>query len=132
MGNDKQVVLETILSQGQPAFERWYKGDPSAFVALMAEEMTYFSPFENNLLDGKKTLEAAFAPLVGQIQVPAFEILNPKLQLGEDIGVVTFNINEHDKDGALTAGWKVTEVYRLMGDEWRTIHAHYSPIGEAE
>jgi ketosteroid isomerase-like protein len=131
MGNDKQDVLETLLAQGQPAFERWYKGDPLAYMALMADEMTYFSPFENSLLDGKKTLEATFAPLVGQIQVPSFEVLNPKLQLGEDIGVLKFNLNEHDKDGALTAGWKVTEVYRQMGDEWRMIHAHYSPIREA-
>ena len=132
MSNKKQDIFETILSQDQAAFERWYKGDPSAVVALMAEEMTYFSPFENSLLDGKKALEAAFAPIVGQIQVPAFEILNPKLQLGEDIGVFTFNLNEHDQDGALMVGWKVTEVYRQMGDEWRLIHAHYSPIGETE
>ena len=132
MGNDKQDVLETILAQDQAAFERWYKGDPWAYVGLMAEEMTYFSPFENRLIDGKKAIEAGLAPIVGQIQVPAFEILNPKLQLGEDIAVLEFNLNENDQDGALMAGWKVTEVYRQMGDEWRMIHTHFSAMAETE
>lgn len=130
MTNDEQSVFETILLQARTAFERWYQGDPFAYLELMAEEVTYFSPYVSSRVEGKSAVEAIVAPIEGQIHVPKFEILNPELQLGESIAAFTFHLNEFDDDGALMTGWKVTEIYRQMGDEWRIIHAHYSSIGE--
>ena len=130
MSNDSQNVFETILTQSETALERWYRGDPFGYLDLMAEEMTYFSPFMNTIIDGKSANEAMIAPLAGQIHSPGFEVRDPKLQLGEDMAVITFNLNELDEEGALNVGWKVTEVYRQVGDNWRTIHAHFSPIVE--
>ena len=130
MTNDKQAVFETILAQTEAAFGRWYQGDPSGYLDIMAEEMTYFSPFENSRVDGKSAIEALIAPIEGEIHAPKFEILNPRLQLGESIAVFTFHLSELDEDGAQTIGWKVTEIYRHVDDKWRLIHAHLSLIGE--
>ena len=130
MTGDKQSVFETILAQDKAAFERWYQGDPFAYLDIMAEEVTYFSPFANRILDGKSTVYAAVAPAEGQIHSPGFAIIDPKIQLGESIAVITFLLSELDEEGAQTAGWKVTEICRQVDDNWRIIHLHYSAVSE--
>ena len=130
MTNDKQIAFNTILAQAKTTLGRWYQGDPFGYLDCMAEEMTYFSPFEKNRVDGKSAVEALIAPIEGAIHVPKFEILNPRLQLGESLAVFTFHLSEFDEDGAQTSGWKVTENYRHVDDKWRLIHAHFSLIGE--
>jgi hypothetical protein len=99
---------------------------------LMGEEMTYFSPFMNNLVDGKSAVETIIAPIEGQIHSPGFEIKDPKLQLGDELAVFTCNLNELDEAGTLNVGWKVTDIYRQVGDKWRLIHSHLSPITEVQ
>lgn len=131
MTNDEQRVSEMILSQLEGAFERWYSGDPFGYLALMSEEMTYFSPFLNKRLDGKQAVAAVIEPIEGQIQVPNYDIRDPSLQLGDNIAVFTFHLDELDEDGELMTGWKVTEVYRQVGEKWRIIHAHYSSLVES-
>ncbi|HET6446260.1 MAG TPA: DUF4440 domain-containing protein [candidate division Zixibacteria bacterium] len=130
MTDNKQRVFEIILAQYEGAVERWYKGDPFGMLELMDEDMTYFSPFANHRVDGKSAIEALFAPIAGQIQVPGFEILDPDLKLGEGTAVLTFHLHELSEDGVLTAGWKVTEIYRHVGDKWRVFHSHFTPYGD--
>jgi hypothetical protein len=131
MAGDKQSVFDNIIAQDKAAFERWYQGDPFGYLDIMADEMTYFSPFVNSILDGKSTVYAAVAPAEGQIHTPGFAIIDPKIQLGEDIAVFTFILSELDESGAQTAGWKVTEVYRDVDDRWQMIHAHFSAVAES-
>ena len=68
--------------------------------------------FNCGRLDDKNAVEALLAPLESEIRVPAFEILKPELQLGEDIAVFSFNLSEQDQDGALMIRWKATEISR--------------------
>jgi len=130
MTDNKQRVFEIILAQYERAIERWYKGDPYGLLELMDDEFTYFSPFTNQRVDGKSAVEASFAPIEGQIHIPGFEILDPELKLGESIAVFTFHLHELNDDGAMMTGWKVTEIYRLVGGKWRAIHSHFTPYGE--
>lgn len=132
MGGRKQEVLDVILDQLEAVFDRWYKGDPYGWLDLMDDEMSYFSPFVNKILDGKEAVVANVAPIEGQIHVPRFEILNPDLKLGEEIGILTYRIFEYGDGEALSAAWKVTEGFRQVGDRWRLIHSHFSAVSEIE
>ena len=49
---DQQNVYEALLAQARPALERFYKGDPSRYVELFADELTYFDPRSGGCLDG--------------------------------------------------------------------------------
>jgi hypothetical protein len=131
MTQDKQSIFNSISSQVKAAFDRWYQGDPFGYLDLMAEEMTYFSPFANSLVDGKGAVVAAIAPIEGQIH-GLYELVSPDLQLGESMAVHSYRLNELDHQGDLTAGYKVTEVYRQVGDKWLMIHAHFSTAKENE
>jgi hypothetical protein len=130
MTNDKEVIFETIRARLNKALERWYQGDPFGWLELADEEMTYFSPFMNSRLDGKSAVVANIAPAEGQIHSPQFEIHNPDLQLGEDMAALTYQLRELDEDDHLTAGWKVSDIYRQADSGWRLIHTHISPFGE--
>lgn len=132
MRTDNEAVLETLLSQLEPVFDRWYKGDPYGWLDLMDDEMSYFSPFVDTLLDGKEAVVANVAPFAGQIHAPGHKIQDTALKLGGEIGVLTYRLFELGEAGAVVAGWKVTEVYRQVGDRWRLIHSHFSAVGEAE
>ncbi len=129
---DQQNAYEAILAQARPALERFYNGDPSGYVELLADELTYFDPRSGGRLDGISALKDYFAPIEGQIIVPRHEVLNPKIQLHGDIGVFTYNLNEYASDGAVSVRWNSTEVYRRIGEEWRIIHAHWSAIENPE
>ena len=129
---DQQNVYETLLAQARPALERFYKGDPSGYVELFADELTYFDPRSGGRLDGIIALKDYFAPIEGKINVPRYEVLNPRIQLHGDIGVFTYNLNEFASDGAVSVRWNSTEVYRRIGEEWRIIHAHWSTIENTE
>ncbi|MFQ5875119.1 MAG: YybH family protein [Dehalococcoidia bacterium] len=129
---DEQNAYETIIARLQPAVERWYKGDPSGYAELFADEMTYFDPGSGGRLEGITALKNHYAPLKGKISVPRFEILDPKIQLHSDIAVLTYGLKEYASDGSVSVRWNATEVYRGIGDEWRIIHAHWSPVQETE
>ena len=129
---DQQDVLETILAQERPALERFYNGDPFGYAELFADELTYFDPGSGGRMDGISALKEYYAPIEGQISVPRHEVLNPRIQLHGDMGVVTYNLNEYASDGPASQRWNATEVYRRIGEEWRIIHAHWSAIENPE
>ncbi|MFQ5791491.1 MAG: hypothetical protein ACE5JI_13545 [Acidobacteriota bacterium] len=44
------------------------------------------------------------------------------------MAVFTYGLNEYASDGTVSVRWNATEVYRRIGDEWRIVHAHWSPV----
>jgi ketosteroid isomerase-like protein len=107
---------------------RWYQGDPSGYAQLFADDLTYFAPVTGGRLEGIAALQALFAPVAGKIHVPRFEMLNPKLQLYGDVGILTYNVHEYASEGSASARWNATEVYRRIGSKWRIMHGHWSVL----
>jgi hypothetical protein len=125
-------VSGKILTRLQAVAERFYNNDPLAYTELLAEDVTYFAPITPGRVEGKEAVRALFVPFQGKLSVPRFEILNAKLQLHGDIGVLTYNLNEYGTNGTVATRWNSTEVYRRFGDKWQAIHAHWSQIPKAQ
>lgn len=125
-------VSGKILTRLQTVAERFYNKDPLAYTELLAEDVTYFAPITPGRVEGIQAVRALFVPFQGKRSVPRFEILNPKLQLHGDIGILTYNLNEYGADGTVATRWNSTEVYRRFGDKWQAIHAHWSQIPKAQ
>jgi ketosteroid isomerase-like protein len=128
----QESVEDTILTQLRAAMDRWYNGDPSGYAQLFAEDLTYFAPVTAGRLEGINALRALFAPVAGKIHIPRFELLTPKLQLYDDVGVLTYNVHEYAGAESASARWNATEVYRRIGTEWRIVHGHWSAIASAQ
>lgn len=129
---EQQRVYETIVANLQAALERWYSGDPFGYAGLFAEEFTYFDPFMNDRLETPGQLREHYTPMEGTIDLPRFELLDPKLQLEGDTAILTYYLKQYSAEGPVGPTWKTTEVYRGSDDDWRVMHAHWSTIPEAE
>jgi hypothetical protein len=115
-----------ILAVERAAFERWAKGDLSGFLDASDSEVDYFDPFLDTRLEGLTALRALYesyekAPAV---QVVRWEMINPRVVVSGNMGVLTFNFVSYTKSGETR--WNTTEVYRRKNGRWRIIHTHWA------
>jgi ketosteroid isomerase-like protein len=110
--------------------ERWGKGDPDGFLEIIAEDYTYFDPFVDSRVDGYQSVEEMYRAVRGQISMERFELIDPKVQVDGDIGVLTFNYKSYGRmdDGTVAerSHWHATEVFRRFNEDWRLISTHWS------
>lgn len=119
---DAIVALETA------ALRRWCAGDPSGFLELSADDVSYFDPFVPRRLDGLPALRAYYESLRGKVSAPRFELIDPRVQLIGDAAVLTFRFDSWGgSDDAYR--WNCTEVYRRGAAGWRIVQTHWSFTG---
>lgn len=128
MPESDEQVLEVLLARLRPALERWYRGDPYGYAALFADDLTYFDPRTERSLEDLEGLRSHYGPIEGLVQVPEAQVVNPRLQRRGELAVLTYNVHEHEGEGPPSTRWNATEVYERSVDEWRLIHAHWSPL----
>lgn len=114
-----------LLALERHALERWCRGDPSGFLELLATDVVYFDPFVEHRIDGRSALERYYEALRGKIQAERFEILDPVVQAGGDMAVLTFHFRS-GRAGAEPCRWNCTEVYRNEPEGWRIVQSHWS------
>jgi ketosteroid isomerase-like protein len=118
-------IAHTIIDLERRALERWAKGDPSGFLEISADDVVYFDPFQERRLNGIEELRALYESIRGQVNIASFELVQPHVQAGEDMAVLTFNyVAEVVNEG--TTRWNCTEVYRRRGETWQIIQTHWS------
>lgn len=118
-------ISQTIIALEERALEKWNQGDPSGYLDLSAEDVTYFDPFLEQRLEGLDCLKKYYEPVKGQIDVSKYEMLNPKVTAMKDMAVLTFTLHSYKSDDV--SKWNCTEVYRLEPDgQWKIIHTHWS------
>lgn len=113
-----------ILAIERGAFERWAKGDVRGFLEASDPEVSYFDPFLDARLDGLLDLRNLYAKAQGQFTIDRWEMINPKVVVSGDMGVLTFNFVSESK--GRTERWNTTEVYRRKNGQWKIVHTHWS------
>ena len=132
MSTDVQpaVGADHFVSLERAALDRWGSGDPGGFLALYADDITYFDPLTAKRIEGHDAMAAYYAPWVGKIQIPRYEMLNPRVVAGSDLAVLTYNLVNYvvGESGVESVGssWNSTVVFRRTGDDWRSVHSHWS------
>jgi hypothetical protein len=124
-------VLEELLARERAALADWGRGEPDGYLAISADDVTYFDPFVERRLDGRAALADWYRPLRGTIRVDRDEILSPRVQLVGAGAVLTFQLVSEGSGGTLR--WNCTEVYERRGDGpadgWAIVHTHWSFTG---
>ncbi len=114
-----------IIGLERRALERWCKGDPSGFLEISAPDVVYFDPFLPGRVNGWESLSAYYESLRGKVSASRFALIDPKVQEGADMAVLTFNfVSWGDNGGEFR--WNCTEVYRRSEAGWRIIQTHWS------
>ena len=119
-----QDITAAIIALENAALERWGKGDPSGFLEISAPDVVYFDPYQEMRIDGKEALAELYKTIWGKVYFDRFELLNPHVQVGSELAVLTFNFISYTGDSERR--WNCTEVYRHNEDRWQIIQSHWS------
>jgi len=118
-------VEQEILGLERAALERWCHGDPSGFLEISAEDVTYFDPFLKKRITGIADLSRYYESLRGKVFAPSFEIVDPLVQDIGETAILTFRFHSRDEKGS-EARWNCTEVYHRTAGQWRIVQTHWS------
>lgn len=128
-----QDAEQAILAQERRALEQWSDGNPLGYLEVDADEVTYFDDIgAHSRVDGIENMRAYLTSLKGKIPPHRYELVDPKVQLYDDMGVLTLHYEAYGADPQPVSRWKATSVYRWAGDEWRIVHAHWSLVKGGE
>ena len=126
IGDSKQMSpKEIIITKEKAILDRWITGDTFGFIEAAAEEITYFDPGLEKRCTGKKEFHDWIAAFNGTFSFPAYELLDPQVQMHGDVGILTFNFIGFMEDGSKEY-WNTTEVYKLIEGNWKLISSHWS------
>lgn len=104
----------------------WLQGNPDPTLALLDPGVTYFhAPLEKRL-EGLPAVRVFFEPYRGKPLFDSYEMLEPKVQVGGDVAVLTYQLVT--QNGPIASRWNSTEVYQHKKEGWRVIHAHWSRV----
>jgi ketosteroid isomerase-like protein len=120
-----------ILGAERRALDRWAAGDPVGYAQDCAEDATYFDDIAaQQRVDGRAAIQGYFETLAGKIPEHRYEIVDPKVQVYGDVGVLTlrYNPSAPPPDNRPLQPWKMSAVYRKTGGAWRAVHLHWSMI----
>jgi hypothetical protein len=116
---------EIIITKEKTILNRWKTGDTFGFIEAAAEEITYFDPGLEKRCTGKKEFHDWIAAFNGSFSFPDYELLDPKVQMHSDVGILTFNFIGFMQDGSKEY-FNTTEVYKLIDGDWKLISSHWS------
>lgn len=122
---------EKIIAIERAALEQWLSGNPSGYLDILANEVTYFDPYLPARMDGLEAMTAFYESLRGSGKNQfTYEMVAPKVQLHGDTAILTYNLDS--QAGGQRWLWNCTEVYVLLGGDWKIVHNHWSFIRPME
>lgn len=121
-----------ILAMARSDLDRWSNGDTTGYAQSAADDITYFDNLgAQTLVDGILAFQEYLSALEGQIPKHTYEIVNPKIQLYGDVGILSLHYHAFTEDGEILGRAKGTCVYRQTEGTWQMVHAHWSGLEEA-
>jgi ketosteroid isomerase-like protein len=121
--------MDEIIALERGALDRWGKGDPNGFLEVYSQEITYFDPGLAKRKEGHAAMTEYLLPFTGRINIPRYEMIDPKIQRHGDVAVLTYNLRSESvrPDGQqVTVRWNSTAVYARAGRGWKMVHSHWS------
>ena len=124
---------ESILAQERDALDRWSAGDPEGYAQSAADDVTYVDFIAAHVrVEGIRALREYLSTIKGQFPAHTYEIVNPRIQVYGDVGILTYQYYPTSLDGEAMGASKATCVYRRTDEPWHMVHAHWSILREAE
>jgi len=133
MTADNRKISEAILESELAINERWNKGDVDGALEAYTDDVTYFDPLTERLLEGRAAVEAYFRKFFeGKLNIIRNDLTNPRVIVSDsgDLAVISYNLLNFVADGQggekPATAWNSTQVYRLIDGKWRVAHVNWS------
>lgn len=122
---------DAILAQERAALDRWSAGDPRGYAQSAADDVTYFDFIGAEVrVDGIEAFRNYLSALQGQFPAHTYEIVDPKVQVYGDVGILTLHYHPTALDGEAMGASKATCVYHRTNGTWHNVHVHWSTLNE--
>ncbi len=122
---------EAIFAQERDALDRWSSGDPEGYVQSADEDVTYVDFIGAHVrVDGIQALREYLAGIKGQFPAHTYEVVNPRIQVYGDVGILTQHYYPTSLEGEAMGPSKATCVYRRTDGTWHLVHSHWSILKE--
>lgn len=124
---DEHAILDALLDKLRTALVPYFgESDPSGYVEMYANNITYFDPWCDGKLAGDAAREHLMG-MAGSIPLLGYEIMNPSVDVAGNAAVLTLNMQLLDPEsGTQVAVWNTTQVHDLAASGWPLVHAHWS------
>ena len=120
---------QQIIAQERLALDQWAAGNPMGYLEIDADDVTYFDDIAaSTRVDGREAMRNYMTSLQGKIPPHQYELVDPKVQVYGDVGILTLRYHATDPEGNPLVQWKATSVYHWQGDQWQIVHAHWSIV----
>jgi ketosteroid isomerase-like protein len=123
-------IAREVIAVERAALDRWGAGDPSGYMEIFDDGVTYFDPLQERRLDGDET-RALMRSVTGRIRVDRYDMQGAKVQCFGDVALLSFNLVSYRTDDGrerAISSWNSTEAYRRTPAGWRIFHSHWSYI----
>jgi ketosteroid isomerase-like protein len=131
---DQEDLATAIITMEKTALDKLNKGNPSGFLEIYADDITYFDPFREKRFDGFEKVKTFYESMQGAFRIDSCGMIEPVVQIAGETAVLSYNLASYI--GSDVFREKCTEVYRQQPDkQWKIIHSHWSvitPVTEKE
>ena len=124
-------IEQLVLEKEKDALNSWAEGSITGYTKYFDDEVTYIDDIgAHNRIDGLPAVRAYAGTLdsMGMITKHRYEIINPKVQVYQDIAIITLQYHPYKPDDTPGTKWKATSVYALIDNDWKVVHAHWSML----
>ena len=120
---------EAILAQARVELDCWAAGDVLGYTQSATDDVTYFDHYGGQaLVDGIQALRDYVLGFEKDFPVHTYEIVDPKVQVYGDVGILTLHDYPTSLDGEAMGPAKGTCVYRWTEGGWHLVHVHWSRL----
>lgn len=94
MNNTNKDLTEKIINLEKGALDKWFKGDTSGYLNIWSQEdFSYFDGAVTKRIDSYADIKTfVLANVEGKLFADQYNFENPRVQLGEDMAVLTYQL----------------------------------------
>jgi ketosteroid isomerase-like protein len=123
---------EAILALEREALDCYSSGDIQGYINATAEDVTYYDFIAaHDRIDGIQALRDYLFAFEEGFPVHTYEIVNPRVQVYGDVGILTLQYYPTRLDGEAMSPSKATIVYNWIDGTWQKVHIHWATMGES-
>ena len=121
-------VSREIIALEEAALALWIDGDPSGYLGLYAEDVSYLAEGLAERVDGIVELRQLFSRMNGTPLVPKAVLVDPLVTRVGEVAWLACNVDWLSEAGERIRRWNCTEIYRRAAGAWRITHSHWSIV----
>lgn len=123
----QKALAEHLIGLEKSALDKFFNGDMSGYRQLWSKRsFTYFDAKTAKRVESLAEMEGFLDSIEGRLHADSFRFESPRVQFGEDMAVLTYQLYAHTNFNDLE--YNCIEVFQKESDGWHVVHSTWSFI----